>query len=357
MLRSLPTILLLGLFYYSTTITNAQALNSLRKGHRQDFFFANHPPGPDQYGPYSPIAHQAFSLPTLDDSDPRVVLVYPQNMKVEDQFPLLIFLHGFMGGGWVTYWGHTALLDGLASFGFIVAAPRSCCVGCPDYYEWEDYPKQALEVLRWVEESPDHPILQHVNRTAGYGVLGHSRGGAATIEAVAKYAQRDSSHMLVEEEERRNWKNPELRPYSVKSRLQPQENEWPIDARRDNPHFNIQASVLLHSSPSEFIVNVSIPTALFTGTLDECCGEETMKPMYENLVAAQVPRAYANMEGAQHTEPNLLHSRWPAYAAAWFHIYLSQQTSGYYYDLIYGNDPDSLCGGSIPMAEDCEAIP
>lgn len=266
----------------------------------RDLLFLIFGKGPAQTGPYG-VTMRDYELSTLDESSPNLVLVYPEKIHEEgntETFPLLVFLHGFLGGAPWTYIGHKALLDGVASFGFIVAAPESCFFGC------REYDQEALKIIDWVEGDNGVEALQFVNTTSGYGIFGHSMGGGATADVLNSL----------------------------------------------DPEYNFRAGVLLHSVPAR-TVDVTVPMAYFTGTSDECCGENAMRPMYDELVG--VPKVFADMEGARHTEPNLFRSRWPAYVAAWFRIFLLGEEDGFYYDLIYSSEPDALCGGSIEMA-DCE---
>ena len=153
----------------------------------------------------------------------------------------------------------------------------------------------------------DDPVLGRVDHKLGYGIYGHSMGGRATAEAM-QFAKQ----------------------------------------------YKIRAGLILH--PAALVddgkdLDIKAPLAAFTGTKDYCCGEETTRFYYE---LASTPKAYANMKGALHQEP-ILRLRWTPYVASWFKIFLENDT-GYYYDLIYGNKPDSLCGGSIPMDSPCEVL-
>jgi hypothetical protein len=113
---------------------------------------------------------------------------------------------------------------------------------------------------------------------------------------------------------------------------------------------NIKAGVMLHCFMD--LPTITLPTAMYTGTRDECCGGEKMWPMY-NLLQSQ-HKAYANMMDANHIKPNFK-TDWTAFVNAWFQIYLVGDIS-IYYNMIYGNGTDSLCFGRfVPMKDDCEA--
>jgi pimeloyl-ACP methyl ester carboxylesterase len=258
--------------------------------------------GPPQYGSYE-VEWQDYDFTgVLHDSNSEAVVVYPKKILEEENneevFPMLVFAHGFLAGGFYTHYLYRALLDGVASFGFIVVAPRSCIAGCRDYYN------EQLKVIDWVNNnmaSVNDSVFQFVNRTAGYGVFGHSMGGQATMQALTFADEHD-----------------------------------------------ICAGVVLHPAPIRNPQDMKAPAAFFTGRSEE----RNTRPMYEASPAN--PKAYARMLRGLHTEPNFGTTKWSMYVAAWFHILLNND-DGYYYNLIYGNEPDSLCGGSIPMANDCEA--
>ena len=277
-----------------------------------------------QFGSY-PTSSANYDLPTvLDASNPEAFVVYPSQILDNQntiKFPLLIFGHGYQAGDGKTSSFYKSLLEGVASFGFIVIAPRSCNDGCPPNYRFE-----MFKLLDWVAPSqlgnaPSEDTLgitQFINHDAGYGFFGHSMGGRATAQNL---------HYV------------------------------------NTTQYNIRAGVALHPAPSTTpeTLNTSIPFATFTGSRDGCCGESVTKKMYDDATG---PKAYANMKGARHSEPtNALFGRndWTAYVAAWFQIFLIDAAfeiddSSYSYNLIYGSDPDSLCGGSIDMVDDCEAI-
>jgi hypothetical protein len=107
--------------------------------------------------------------------------------------------------------------------------------------------------------------------------------------------------------------------------------------------YNIKAAILLHPFSEVFEdlgKDIHIPLAGFTGTEDNCCGEAATRKYYD---LAPGPKTLANMVGARHTEPNLPNSEWGVYMAAFFKVWI-ENDSGEYYDLIYNRaNPDSLC--------------
>ena len=86
----------------------------------------------------------------------------------------------------------------VASWGYVVAAPRACVDGvCPE----DDYPRQQTNVIDWAKEQADDEIFQGVDFSGGVGIFGHSMGGRAALqnaaepraaEACSRFAQSDS---------------------------------------------------------------------------------------------------------------------------------------------------------------------
>jgi dienelactone hydrolase len=273
---------------------------------------------PEQHGPYE-VTKRSYRVTKLHWSNRRADVVFPSQLLSEDNtdtFPFLVFAHGFLGGNLFTYRKYKALLDGLASFGFIVAAPRSCNFGCPGFGRWNTYYEEQLKLIEWADEMrlEGHEVLQFIDREAGFGVLGHSTGGVATLDAL-EFADQ----------------------------------------------YDITAGVLLHPAPTDTFPptdtdtppDLTVPTAIFTGTTDGCCGAATSKPIFDAIVSAPA-KAYANMIDAGHAEPNNSNTRWPRYIAEWFKVHLNRDES--YRDFVFGNGTTSLCGTCNPMDEYCEAI-
>jgi len=271
--------------------------------------------GPAQFGPY-PVSKVDYHLPrVLDASYPWAVVVVPAQVLSPgntERFPLVVFSHGDGSGGFLTYWANMAILNGLASFGFIVVAPASCDEGC-DEGGHETYHQEQLNLIEWAsEESRDEDIfniLESVDRENGYGVYGHSRGAMAIVTASPKFKD-----------------------------------------------YNVNAAVLLQACGIEplDVYESNAPLAVFTGSEDKACRGDTY---YEQ---ASSPKAFASVVGADHYEPCCynMSPRYNAYIAAWFKIWIGQNSEDpdHFYELIYGDEQSSLCGGNIPMEDDCEAL-
>lgn len=276
----------------------------------------------DQRGEYEVQRKELYVPHLLHSRKSRAVVVYPKH-AMDDQcthrtkFPLVIFAHGIFLGGPFTYTAHHGILNGIASFGFIVVAPRFCNIGCPKPFRWYKYDDEILKLLAFIDSKVndgvnDDPIFSFVNHSAGYGIVGHSYGGQAT------------------------------------ARL--------LEVAGVNATINIKAGVILHPKYVNATIK-NIPTAVFTSTNDFCCGEGTSKPIYKNIESSQ--KVYANMINGRHIEPNRHASKWTTYVVAWLKLFLSgnNTSASYYYDIIYNKtNPKSLCGGNIPMKSDCQTL-
>ena len=253
-------------------------------------------------GPYH-VQRRTYKVDTLHPDDPSALVVFPTQILSSDRdgqrFPLLVFGHGkFAGGARIVL--ALALLEIVASHGFVVIGPRSCDRGCDLYY------MELLKTIEWAQDMMDDQVLRFIDHDRGYGLYGYSMGGLATAEALG-YADQ----------------------------------------------FNIKAGLIIHPARFSpvFPLNISTPLAAFTGTDDSHVGGVENTRLYYD--AAPFPKVLASIQGANHYYPlwrYLLHP----YMAAWFKIYI-EGDSGYYYNLIYGDSPDSLCSSRLLLSE-CEAI-
>ncbi len=249
-------------------------------------------------GPYR-VKHASFKVPTMDATDPQIVVTYPDvDSSTGQRFPLMSYAHGAAGGGWYTFEGYYSLFQGMASHGFVVAATKSCSLGCQDG-GWKTYYLEQLKTIEWaknVSTSADPGPLGLINWTAGVGIAGHSMGGQATVRSA-----------------RRDW----------------------------TEKYDIRAAVLHHPETDDGGVNISVPVAAFTGEKDHTCPPSQTHHIWD---PAPRPKTLANRVDATHLEPVLLScAGLGVYTAAWFKIYL-EGDQGTYYDLIYSNtSSDALC--------------
>lgn len=251
---------------------------------------------PPHRGQYA-VEMRDYKVRTLQGLLKEVVVAYPVGAPENQTFPFISFAHGFMTGGPQTQLLHSGIMKGMASHGNIVGATKSCMAGCPDD-GWDTYWDEQLKVILWTqsEDMLADAIIGKVNHRVGYGIAGHSMGGQATARSATRALD-----------------------------------------------YNVKAAILLHPYADAFediSKDLQVPTAGFTGSLDGCCGEDSTR---QYLDKALVPNTLANLKGALHTEPNVPNSRWEAYMAAWFKIWI-EGDKGDYYRLIYDkNHPDSLC--------------
>ena len=94
---------------------------------------------------------------------------------------------------------------------------------------------------------------------------------------------------------------------------------------------------------------IGVPLAGFTSSGDTTEDPQKTKDIYE-ATPTRIPKMYRNLEGWNHLEPTFVppieNPLLATYSAAWFKIYLLGQTSGEYYDLIYGNSSTSICNSA-----------
>jgi predicted dienelactone hydrolase len=87
---------------------------------------------PPVIGPYN-VSSASYKVPVIDSTDPSIWLFYPlcntSSSSSTCKFPLISYLHG-MAGGDIDLLGYALFFEQIASYGFIIAAPDSCDVGC-----------------------------------------------------------------------------------------------------------------------------------------------------------------------------------------------------------------------------------
>ena len=256
-------------------------------------------------------------------------------------------MHGDAGGD-IDLLGYAHHFEQLASHGFIVAAPDSCDVGCtaasrgapwtdcaaglgpnPDGGDWDAWFGEQLKAIDFVRNqslanASAPAFFRSVDWAAGVGVAGHSMGGqATTVSASGACAAR-----------------------------------W-----------GVRAAALIH--PAQGYLpgghnsggNMSVPTAAFTSSGDHLCPPATvaatMAAFNASAAGAALPSLYRNLAGWSHLEPVMgavfENPLLATYTAAWFKVFLNGETSGAYYDLIFGGGADSVCE-SQAMVE-CYTLP
>jgi hypothetical protein len=255
-----------------------------------------------------------YSVPRLDSSDPQVWVHAPVAKHANQTFPVVAYNHG-AGGGGIAILGYSALFEQIASYGVIVAATRSCAVGCRDASignGWgETYAAEQRKVIEWARELGELNGVG-IDFSNGVAIAGHSMGGESTgINSRAEFAEA-------------------------------------LDIRAAIFH---QAAILGEAEGRD----VSVPSAHFTGTAD---GPEARKNIFDG---APSPKVYRNQAGETHTEPVLLApNNNPAlgpFMAHWINVYMGvpDLDKEHSYEMIYGSDPSSLCKYA-PMDE-CIVVP
>lgn len=288
---------------------------------------------PPTLGPW-PVSEATYAVPRLDATDPSVWLVFPVcNLTAPadcPKFPLLSYSHGLAGGD-IDLLGYAQHFFELASYGFVVAAPDSCDFGCTDpsngapYTDcaggvmppspvgehWSPWFGEQLKTIEWARNQTSNATGDAVFRTidwdAGVGIVGHSMGGQATSLSAS-----------------------------------------PACASR----WGVRAAVLHHpydgSLPGggNLGVNVSVPVAAFTSSGDPIWPDTQALMAAANASAFAVPRAYRDLTGSSHLEPVLVppieNPFLATFTAAWFKVFLVGDR-GFWYDLVFGSGPDSLC--------------
>lgn len=280
---------------------------------------------PPALGPYN-VSEVSVSVPALDRTDPSVWIVYP-NTTAGATFPLITYLHGLLGGD-IDLLGYAAHFGRLASHGFVVVAADSCDVGCTDAGQgapysdcggvpdvrpanqgWGFYYAEAFKAVEFMRNASSAAgagePYSRVDWAAGVGLAGHSMGGqGATIGACAACAAR-----------------------------------W-----------GVRAAVLHHAASAatpagNLGAKIAVPT-LGMATTGDSIWPETEAIMNATR-AAPLPHGFRNEVGWSHLEPVLLppveNPLLATYTAAWFKVFLNNETAGAYHDLIFGVDENAMC--------------
>ena len=76
------------------------------------------------------------------------VFWYPESSATKPTFPFISFAHGYDCGEKNVEPDYKQLMATVASYGFIIAAPMSCCNGkwCPDFY------KDVIQTIKTCEQ-------------------------------------------------------------------------------------------------------------------------------------------------------------------------------------------------------------
>lgn len=223
--------------------------------------------GEDWQGPHAIVRTATFRHLPLDGSDPFIDVVWPVADDERRSFPLLVFGHGWSLLANASY---GQLLAGVASWGYVVAAPRSCRFGCTQtcadptellqpgdpcrtFASWY---VELLKTVEWSRHSDDAAQLP-INVSAGVGVAGHSMGGAATMAIAA----------------------------------------WPGAAE-----YGIRAAILIDPGGGAAPI-YDVPFLVLTGSNDTMAGWHTGRNIFAAAPDAALPRGLAERRGANHMMP------------------------------------------------------
>ena len=272
-------------------------------------------------GPYD-TKETTFVVPSLDSTNQVVDCFYPVgNNTMNSSFRLLSYTHGFGGGGIVEPVGYFSLFRDIASFGYVVVAPRACDWGCRDDHAslphdpngFAHYYKQQLLAIEWAAAQSTEPF-DRVD-FARIGIAGHSMGGQATL--FSSSGENASAH-------------------------------------------NITASVLHHAYSHEY-PSAQVPMLVFTGTTDTTALPSWSKTMYEK-VAPHLAKGFVNRKDTPHWEPithpfGPYHPELALFTAAWLKLFVDKTPFAdglNYEELLFGSSNHSLCGGGDGSMEECE---
>lgn len=289
-------------------------------------------------GPYK-TARKFFDVEEWDGSKSgQIDVYYPDGAKDGETFPLISYAHGAAGGGKLDILGYFQLFSDIASYGFVVAAPNLCNVGCSDkemhpYADcnpaaqatrggWSTWFGQIFKTIEWSQNqtAAGDSVLSLVNHDVGYGIAGHSMGGQATTWA----AHDDCA-----------------------------------------ARWNVKAAVNHHGAGGKIgkeqaAVNITkTPFAAYTSSGDGCCETPTVVD-YDNAQVA--PKVLRDAVGLSHLEPVLepglgYNPKLATYTAAFMKIYLAKDTEdvGTFHDMIFNEASEQHICKSQEMAR-CEVV-
>lgn len=277
-----------------------------------------------QGGPFK-VSTATFSCPELDLTDPFIEVFYPLDSP-EQQTPLVSYAHGLNEGGTGPdglVAKFTGLLSEIASYGFVVAATRSCDQGCegPDRaslplspagfgnFYFEQY--RTIECAKALAGTS--PVFNKTDFER-VGIAGHSMGGQATMFSGAdlEFAPSD---------------------------------------------YNIKAAVL-HNAFGTQAEQLTVPFLAYTGTLDFTARPFMTRLFYD--LATVTPRGYVEATAGTHNglRDGDAMKEVGLFTAAFLKVQVSGERvseAGFdYYAHIFGDEAGSLCNGGHGAMRRCE---
>lgn len=145
-----------------------------------DFYRVDFTPADDLWGSFDVLQEDAYVDGYVVDDGTGFIneeaAVWRPDVEGE-KFPLISFSHGFGMGDEFVY-GHSPLLNDVASSGYVVVAHKSGGgmggVG--------NYSPDQLRTLEWARTSE---LADYIDFDAPVGVMGYSMGGGATLNSAA----------------------------------------------------------------------------------------------------------------------------------------------------------------------------
>jgi len=251
-------------------------------------------------------------------------IVYPSSAKSGEKFPVVAFAHGFLAGGLALELYDTHLA-GIASYGYVVIAPKSCILGCSppsdavelsssvdvdvqadcipftDGTRWTSFVYENTRALDYAKNQSSTPWASVIDWDAGSAVVGHSMGG----ETVSQLAAGDFAKK-----------------------------------------YNVKAAVCEHCQQCLKRGGlIETPAMFITGTGDAIVFPKQVKNAYDEDMTA--PKSFRNDKGRGHLEVLDFKVQYnPAvasHAAAFLNVWVKGDRSDFY-EQVYGNGTDSFCG-------------
>jgi hypothetical protein len=192
----------------------------------------------------------------------------------DGKFPLISFSHGF-GMGDEGVWGHSHLLNDVASQGYVIVAHKSA-----GYSGMGDYSGDQLRVMEWAMDSE---ISEFIDWEAPTTVMGYSMGGGATLNSGANVEAVDMYNI------------------GVAVAIAPMTEEVMIEGA--------EAAEAAGMPPVElWAVNSPVTPVMFAvGEADMAARPEAISVNYE---ACENAKVWLNLAAANHLEITMAEQRW-----------------------------------------------
>jgi dienelactone hydrolase len=229
----------------------------------------------------------------------------------DGKFPLISFSHGFGMGNEGVY-GHSPLLNDVASAGYIVVAHKSA-----GFTGMGDFSQDQLRTIEWARDSE---LSEFIDWDAPTGVMGYSMGGGATLTSASNQPAIDEFNI------------------GVAVAVAPMTNEV-------SAFFNEALAAYGEETFDAWDIGVPvIPTLYAVGDIDQVCPAVHIFANYETSTA---PKVWANLAGADHLEIAYPEQRWSYAVMSMLNCHLKGDSEGC--NVMYNNvasaetDAESVC--------------